>query len=78
MKVEGKGNIPTTRFKDLEKGEVFFLSNDNKSDKQIFMKCAHTSELAAVNLETGTCYNYYGDESVVVVCGEFTIKHTAD
>lgn len=75
MRVYGKPNIKIDTFKDLEKGEVFyFLSDSDKDNKRVYMRCGHTSELCAVNLETGTCHNFNGNETIKVMDGSFNIS----
>ena len=76
MEVFGKSALDSNLcFKDLVKGDVFyFLSEWGKNtDKKIYMRCGHTSELVAVNLETGISYNFIGDEPVAKVMGTFKI-----
>lgn len=75
MKIYGKQNIRIITFEDLEKGDVFYFSSDNdKDEKRVYMRCGHTSELVAVNLETGICYSFDANQAVVKLDGEFHIN----
>ena len=77
MEVYGKSQIHKTLFKDLKRGEVFLFYKDyekNASDLRIYMRCGHSDEYSAVNLETGICYNFDKNEPVEIVNGAITIK----
>ena len=76
MEIYGKSQILKTLFKDLKKGEVFFFYKDYKkdfSDWQIYMRCGHTNEYTAVNLETGICYSFDKNEPVEIVSATISI-----
>lgn len=77
MEVYGKSQIHKTLFKNLKKGEVFVSYKDyekSSSDLQVYMRCGHSQEYAAVNLETGICYGFDENEPVEIVDGTITIK----
>jgi len=74
MKVDGKINIKFKTIKDLQDGEIFyFISKAELENISIWMRCSYTNEIGAVNLETGICYNFNGDELVQTVDGKFII-----
>ena len=79
MTIYGKTDIKKTLFGDLEKGDVFFFVNDYKKnclDLKMWMRCGHTTELDAVNLETGICYGFDADLPVEVVDATLNVKPT--
>lgn len=77
MQIYGKTNIHLTIYKDLKKGDVFYFLKDYKEflgQKKIYMRCGHTSENSAVNLETGICYVFDDNEPVEIVEATLNIK----
>lgn len=70
MDIYGKNNIKKKIFKDLNKGDVFYFTEDYCTDftkTKIYMRCGHTDEYAAVNLETGICYTFKKDLPVEIL-----------
>ena len=69
MKIYGKTNIKPLLFEDLKKGQVFYLLDKSQDslNRHIYMRCGHTTELAAVNLETGICYGFEKNEPVKIL-----------
>ena len=76
MKVYGKADIHSVLYKDLEKGDVFIFLKDCKDlvGRKVYMRCGHTSENSAVNLETGICYSFDDGEPVEIVDATLNIK----
>ena len=67
----------TTTFKDLKQGDVFYFLKDCNDvvNQKIYMRCGHTSsDLSAVNLDTGTCYGFDKDELVEILDAAITVK----
>lgn len=76
MTIYGRSNIHKTLFKNLKKGEVFFLYKDYKdfTDWKVYMRCGYTDESSAVDLSTGICYNFDNDEHVEIVDASMIIN----
>lgn len=76
IQVYGKADIHLTMYKDLKKGDVFYFLKDCKDfmRQKIYMRCGHTSENSAVNLETGICYGFDDNEPVEIVEATLNIK----
>ena len=77
MTIYGRSDIHTTTFKDLKQGDVFYLLKDCNDvvNQKIYMRCGHTSsDLSAVNLDTGTCYGFDKDELVEILDAAITVK----
>lgn len=81
MIIYGRMDIHTTTFKDLKNGDIFYILKDSKDlgNQKIYMRCGHTSsDLSAVNLDTGICYGFDKDEPVEIVDAVMTIKSKND
>lgn len=76
MQIYGKADLHSTMYKDLKKGDVFYFLKDCKEflGQKIYMRCGHTSENSAVNLETGICYVFDDNEPVEIVEATLNIK----
>lgn len=77
MTIYGRSDIHTTTFKDLKQGDVFYTLKDCRdvANLKIYMRCGHTSsDLSAVNLDTGICYGLDKDEPVEILDITMTVK----
>lgn len=77
MEICGKSNIKKKIFKDLKQGDVFYFIEDYSTDFSkinVYMRCGHTDENDAVNLETGVCYTFKEDLPVELLDTTLNVK----
>lgn len=74
-----KTNLTSSRFKEVNLGDVFFLFNENgKTDKEYFLKVENENgeDMMAISLKNFIPYLFSNDSLVCLVKAELLIDET--